>query len=534
MNDVPINPGSDRSDQSFDTICQSLGLAKYRLDLNGQLIADPESCAQLKIWLCSPPIRSLLTECAQFWASQDALDPIAHECGLVLFPMVNTHRDRRSGLTVFVGFTEQVLDDPILTSALNDPLSLNAARHAVRRLVRPWDKMVRETCTLLSRIRVSDSQHEHDAELIESYTAQLSDSYEVIAALHMLGREMGRVDNAHAFLDLSADMIAATLDYAWIGYLLEDDEGAFIQHGEVEMDEQAVRAHLTRLELEQPITVCDGVVVYDANGMFFEYGPQVLVHPLRTSNRRFRTIVVCGKRGEDNSVSTHDTKTIDSIAGIVASFLESLSLYREQRQTFLGFIGALSATIDAKDPYTQGHSERVAALAEQLARAVGYNEERAVRVRLCGTLHDIGKIGVPEDVLCKDSRLTDEEFEIIKTHPGIGARVLKGIPSMDDIIPGVLHHHERWDGRGYPEGLSGEDIPEVARILALADTFDAMSSNRSYRSARSRDEVFEEIRRNAGTQFDPSLVDPFLALDFSRYDDMVKGHKAQAPKRKAA
>ena len=214
--------------------------------------------------------------------------------------------------------------------------------------------------------------------------------------------------------------------------------------------------------------------------------------------------------------------------------MENAELYHRQHMTFIGTVKALSAAIDAKDQYTQGHSERVAMLSEMLALKVGYSEEEAGRIRISGLVHDVGKIGVAESVLCKPGRLTDEEFDMIKTHPRIGHEIMKEIPDLHDILPGVLHHHERWDGHGYPGNLAGEDIPRMARIMALADTFDAMSSNRAYRAGMSRDKVFAEFKKCAGTQFDPDLVEPFLALDFSIYDEMVSKHKSQAPIQQAA
>src|SRR5262249_24495783 len=134
-------------------------------------------------------------------------------------------------------------------------------------------------------------------------------------------------------------------------------------------------------------------------------------------------------------------------------------------------------------------------------------------------------IGVPEAVLCKPGRLEKHEFELIKQHPTIGHRILRDIPGMEDVLPGVLHHHERWDGGGYPEGIAGEAISLVARILAVADSFDAMSSNRSYRSAMSRQEVLEEMVQCAGTQFDPTLAHRFVGLDLAGYDAMVERHR---------
>jgi HD-GYP domain-containing protein (c-di-GMP phosphodiesterase class II) len=153
-----------------------------------------------------------------------------------------------------------------------------------------------------------------------------------------------------------------------------------------------------------------------------------------------------------------------------------------------------------------------------MARSLGMTDEEVERYRLAGMVHDVGKIGVPEAVLRKPARLTDEEFAEIKKHPLVGYTILKDIPQMEPVLPGVLHHHERWDGKGYPHGIAGEAIPPLARVLALADTFDAMSSHRAYRKARPRKEVLEELLRCAGAQFDPALVGHFVALDFSEFD----------------
>jgi HD-GYP domain-containing protein (c-di-GMP phosphodiesterase class II) len=145
-------------------------------------------------------------------------------------------------------------------------------------------------------------------------------------------------------------------------------------------------------------------------------------------------------------------------------------------------------------------------------------------------LHDVGKIGVPESVLQKTGRLTPEEFEQIKKHPEIGARILRDVPQLEDILPGVLHHHERYDGRGYPAGLAGENIPLMGRIICLADCFDAMTSSRTYRKALPLEVALTEIRRCAGTQFDPVLSDEFLKIDAEQLRALLRDHQQQAKK----
>lgn len=234
------------------------------------------------------------------------------------------------------------------------------------------------------------------------------------------------------------------------------------------------------------------------------------------------------KHGDDPLVSGSDLKLLNAAAGQLSVLLENAALYDDQRTMFLGTLEALTASLDAKDPYTCGHSERVAYLASELALAHGMTEQQAARVRVGGLLHDVGKIGVRESVLLKPGRLTDEEFEEIKKHPEIGHQILRDITLLEDVLPGVLHHHERFDGRGYPSGLKGESIPLIARLIGLADAFDAMSSTRTYRSALDRTKVLQEIRDGAGTQFDPDLATAFLTLDLQEYDRMVARHQHMA------
>jgi diguanylate cyclase (GGDEF)-like protein len=172
-------------------------------------------------------------------------------------------------------------------------------------------------------------------------------------------------------------------------------------------------------------------------------------------------------------------------------------------------VEALAAAVDAKDPYTRGHSQRVAGYAEAIARAMGLPAGDVARVRLSGQLHDVGKIGVPDAILTKPGALNDAEFAILKQHPAIGERMLAAAPFLQEILPAVRHHHERWDGRGYPDGLKDRMIPRDAAILAVADSFDAMTSSRTYRPALSLPEARRRLREGSGTQFDATVVAAF-------------------------
>jgi putative nucleotidyltransferase with HDIG domain len=183
-------------------------------------------------------------------------------------------------------------------------------------------------------------------------------------------------------------------------------------------------------------------------------------------------------------------------------------------------LSVLSRAIEARDPYTQGHSARVTALAESIALRLGWSEERLALLHVGGPLHDIGKLGVSDDVLSKPGRLDDDELAQIREHPKLGARILLRIAAFRQAIPYVLYHHERWDGTGYPTGRAGEEIPLEARVLAVADAFDAMTSDRPYRPALSRAEALDEVSRCAGTQFDPEIVRIFLEL-FAEADELA-------------
>jgi HD-GYP domain-containing protein (c-di-GMP phosphodiesterase class II) len=170
----------------------------------------------------------------------------------------------------------------------------------------------------------------------------------------------------------------------------------------------------------------------------------------------------------------------------------------------------------------------VALLSRYLATQLGLSDAEAERIYMAGLLHDVGKIGVGESVLQKTGKLTPEEAELMKKHPEIGAHILDDIPQMEDIIPGVLSHHERYDGRGYPYALAGRDIPLMGRIICLADCFDAMTSNRTYRQAVPIEAALAEIRRCSGTQFDPALAELFLRLEPDQIRVLLQDHRMEA------
>jgi putative nucleotidyltransferase with HDIG domain len=195
-----------------------------------------------------------------------------------------------------------------------------------------------------------------------------------------------------------------------------------------------------------------------------------------------------------------------------------LEAYERLEHSSLEAIESLNATVDAKDPYTAGHSQRVQRIALAIGEELGLPEQRLDTLRFGGLFHDIGKLGVPDAVLTKPGRLTDEEFERIKRHAEDGARIVQKFGRLREAVPAIRHHHERWDGSGYPDGLAGTAIPLEAAIIGLADAWDAMTTDRPYSRARTAEGALAEVRRGRGSQFSPAVVDAFLAAAWKHPD----------------
>ena len=191
---------------------------------------------------------------------------------------------------------------------------------------------------------------------------------------------------------------------------------------------------------------------------------------------------------------------------------ELQTTYDKLESAYMETIELLRFTVEAKDAYTRGHSDRVSAYSVLIGEALGLSEDDLKTLKIGGLFHDIGKIGIPDSILLKTDKQDDEEYSEIKNHPAIGAHILSNATIFKDIIPIVKHHHERFDGHGYPGKLKGEEIPYLARIATVADSFDAMTSKRSYRDSLPIDVVKEEIKKNSGTQFDPEIAEVFLKI----------------------
>jgi response regulator RpfG family c-di-GMP phosphodiesterase len=235
----------------------------------------------------------------------------------------------------------------------------------------------------------------------------------------------------------------------------------------------------------------------------------LISHPLLAKGKVLGTV---------NLVRTHNPspftggqlQSLSIIASKAASAIESSVLYEDLKEAYIDTLTALANAVEARDLYTRGHTERVWYMASSLATQMNWGEEKIQEVRMGSILHDIGKIGVPDAILNKKGPLTKQEFEIMKSHTTQGVTILEGIEFLKPAYPYVLYHHERYDGEGYPEGLKGEDIPMEGRLMAVVDTFDAITSERPYRKRGDLLKGVKEIKENSGTQFDPFVVEIFL------------------------
>lgn len=264
------------------------------------------------------------------------------------------------------------------------------------------------------------------------------------------------------------------------------------------------RPHLANVSPSSPMTPLPGT-------------RELIIAQIGDRDTLFGHLIIANHRDEKPFGITDGT-LIGSVATILGVHCGNYELYRQHAEFLASVVQALTSAIDAKDAYTCGHSDRVARIAVRLAQELGCSPDDLHTLYMAGLLHDIGKIGITDSVLQKPGRLTAEEFEHIQQHPKLGFNILADIRQLGDILPIVLHHHEQWNGKGYPQGLAGEEIPLLARITAVADAFDAMTSNRPYREGMPLEKVEQILREGSGSQWDARVIDAY----FSARPDIVQ------------
>jgi response regulator RpfG family c-di-GMP phosphodiesterase len=262
---------------------------------------------------------------------------------------------------------------------------------------------------------------------------------------------------------------------------------------------------------EEPLLICAGEKHFVAEKFppLPESMGSFIAFPLKTPQKIIGVLNIV--RSRDSSPFSHiDLEIVNVLASQAGISIENVNLYQDIRGNYLKTVLAFALAVEAKDHYTHGHSENVMKYTVVLAKHLGLPDQEIENVKYAGLLHDIGKIGISEFILNKPARLTQNEFDEIKKHPALGAKIIADVPFLQPLVPLVLHHHEFFDGSGYPDGIGGEEIPFGARILSVADVFEAMTSTRPYRKALSPDVAVKTLVDGKGKQFDPVLVDAFM------------------------
>lgn len=473
-------------------------------------------CAELEIpvWHCDPTGRVLQEPAAEALPSRTNVELICRSFCQTVAP---------SPIEVASG--QWLL--PVEEKQGSRRIALNAA------LVKTADpESLRRTHSLLRWTFEEICRAHQDSHTIDQFSEKLAQAYEETNLLYRMARLLNCAGDPETAIETIASQLQEVLSFKWLAIRFGSES-----RGVRELVGKTIVAGAPILTVEQLESLTDPLL--DARSpadwkkllspqsdpLAQATGAEVLVEPITHDRKVIGLLIAGNKGGVDPELSSFEMQFLDATAGFLSVFHENLSRFAEQQEMFVGTVRAMTAAIDAKDRYTRGHSERVGLMASKMAEALGMDKATVEQYRIAGLVHDVGKIGVPEGVLCKPGRLTEEEFAQIKLHPGIGYNILQDIPSLKSVLPGVLSHHERWDGRGYPNGIAGEQIPLIARVLALADTFDAMSSNRSYRPALPRPKVLEEIARCGGTQFDPQLAPIFVTLDLTEFDRALEQHR---------
>ena len=364
---------------------------------------------------------------------------------------------------------------------------------------------------------------------LNTLSEQLANTYEELSLIYQISSGMRVNRRASDFFKQTCLDVLEVMNVRGIGVALRGDGTTRpepVLYGPIKVpgeDLQRLVSDLLPLLVERNSTLLINDLATDKNFSWLAaHARRLLAIPLQRQEQVLGCLFVLDKNsGEFDSV---DSKLLSSIGNESAIYLENSMLFADVHGLMMGLLHSLTSAVDAKDAYTCGHSERVALLSRHLAIEVSLSDQEIEQIYMAGLLHDVGKIGVPESVLQKTGRLTPEEFEQMKKHPQIGARILADVKQIKPIVPGVLHHHERYDGKGYPAGLAGTDIPLMGRIICLADCVDAMTSNRTYRRALPLEVALTEIRRCAGTQFDPGLAEAFLRTGADALRELLRNH----------
>ncbi|QDU40132.1 Cyclic di-GMP phosphodiesterase response regulator RpfG [Maioricimonas rarisocia] len=446
-------------------------------------------------------------------------------------PLVEPLLDGRSLLVIPVVDTDG-------RDALAWGISTDSGRDLLLRLARSTSVSISQQ----AQIRQYEEQ-------LEDYVCQVSRDFEELVWLRSLAEQIGCTQEDH-----ETDRIAATVfpelrtmvqaeAIILVNFLDGEDRSTVTDKlgqcritriGETAVCDETVHRLIRDLgtkALHEPVVMndfrdretlskhaaLDSCVLVPIANQRHQYGWLLAVNRTIAETAGQMSLELAAYSSAEQEFGTFEAGLLESSAVFLASHARNSDLFRQQELLLIGTVRAMINAVDARDPYTCGHSDRVALIARRLAAELGESPRRCEEIYLSGLLHDIGKIGVPDHVLLKPGRLTAEEFALIRKHPEIGYKVLRHLKPLEYVLPGVLHHHEAVDGSGYPFGLKGDEIPFDARVIAVADSLDAMTSSRPYREGMPFDKAESILRECAGQQWDSAIVDAY----FAARDDIV-------------
>jgi HD-GYP domain-containing protein (c-di-GMP phosphodiesterase class II) len=393
----------------------------------------------------------------------------------------------------------------------------------------PWPPQgLLELSTAVAEKATLQQSAAHLKRQMADISSHLLMTFEEITLLHRLTEHLSISKSVTDICELSVnwlgDVIPAKAVAIWFESFddvdgrslgqIADGRGKLVTHGNCPISADEFPKFMERLGprvATEPVVLNRGATSNPT--WFYPEVREIISVPIREGNRHFGWMLAVNHTGagditnSEGEFGTVEACLMASVATILGIHCGNIALYHEQSEFFSSVVKALTSAIDAKDPYTCGHSDRVARLSVCLAKQLGCDKEDLNTIYLSGLLHDIGKIGIDDQVLRKPGALTPAEFEHIKTHPDLGCRILDGVKQLDKVMPVVRHHHESWNGGGYPAGLKGEDTPILARIVAVADSIDAMSSDRPYRKGMSDEKLDSILRDGSGKQWDPTIVE---------------------------
>ena len=396
-------------------------------------------------------------------------------------------------------------------------------------------ELLRILLTQDSQLQRFEERNESQASQIDLYAAQVSADFEEMTWLRALADQLGNctVERSLNSLAESALELLGDLIHCRSVALITPELGTsnqlelFVQSWGEKINEESCRElvkHWKKSESSVPI-VCNDGLIPEKNTERLDGIDSYILTALMKDGKTYGWVAALNKKytghvrthfhdqmdaASELEFGTSEATLIRSTANILATHAKNLDLFEQRQELLIGIVRTMMNSLDAKDPYTCGHSDRVAQYARIIAEKMQLPAEECHDIYVTGLVHDIGKVGVPDRVLKKPGKLTDEEFSEIKKHPEIGYKILKSLDAFSYVLPGVLHHHESVDGTGYPHQLKGDAIPLMARILAVADAYDAMTSNRPYRDGMPVKKAVSILLEGSGSQWDKKCVDAFL------------------------